>query len=89
MTEKASSFGNWKLQKQMQVAACVLVDCNFLTVTPDSFLSFFILVFSLPTTYITCSLTRMSIFKTAVEYVCNVLIFLFKLNTHCQIVFFS
>lgn len=43
MTE-VSSFDNWKLQKQIQVSASVLVDCNVLTVTPDSFLSFFILL---------------------------------------------
>jgi len=45
MTAKVSSFDNWKLQMRMRVSACVLVDCNILTVTPDSFLSFFILVF--------------------------------------------
>lgn len=41
MTE-VSSFDNWKLQKQIQ--ASVLVDCSILTVTPDYFLSFFILL---------------------------------------------
>lgn len=53
------------------------------------FLSSFWCSDSLPTTYITCSLMRLSIFvKIAAECVCNILIFLVKLNPHFQIIIF-
>lgn len=43
MTE-VSGFDNWKLQHRTQVSASVLVDCDTLSATPDSFLPFFVLL---------------------------------------------
>lgn len=89
MTEVSGS-DNWKLQNRIQVSASVLVDCNILTVTPDSFLPFFIL---LPDSFANnfdfllsnegvnfCS----DIFRAWMENTH----FPLKLNTQCQIIFF-
>lgn len=90
MTE-VSSFDNWKLQKRIRVSASVLVDCNILTVTPDSFLSFFILISD--------SFANNFDFMLSNEGVnfcsdsCRVCMenthFPLKLNTQCQIIFFN
>lgn len=80
--------GNHKSEREFQPVFSLIV--TFL-LSPQIlfFLSSFWCSDSLPTTYITCSLRRVSIFvKIAAECVCNILIFLFKLNTHCQINFF-
>lgn len=90
VTPKVSRFDNWKLQKSMWVSACVFVDYNILTVTPDYLLAFFSSFWcsdSLPTTSVMCFLMRVVILvEIAAKSVCNILVFLFKLNTHCQII---